>query len=221
MRNIIILIAAVASMSMPKDLVARSREVQITCSDQNADVHANGKYMGKGNLTVIVRKEVDLTVTVSLPGHLSESRTFYYRSGMPVEKSYHFTLRPDDAIEASSGSEWANTYITINSTKPEDVAWKTIGIIVRTYFSIFESSDHVAGYIRTAWAKDNYTQSTVRTQVIVEQASIDPLSYRVKLVSEIANKPNVGAKDDEKFRTWDRMLRKYENMMSELQTRLK
>ena len=48
----------------------------------------------------------------------------------------------------------------------------------------------------------------------------NPLSYKVKLVSEISEVPNASVKNDEQFKEWDRVLRKYKPVFSELESRI-
>lgn len=203
------------------DAGALTRKLQINCINREAEIYANGKFMGKGSRELLVEKNVDLTVKVSLAGYLTETRVFYYRKGMPAEKAYTFDLKPDDAWEASVKTELANTDIGINTSRKKPEAWEQLTQIVLLYFEIPEQMDEKAGYLRTAWVTQSYAQSTVRTRVIIRTASLEPLSFRIKVVSEIAEKAGVKGTDDDRFRPWDRILRKYENLIPELQSRLK
>jgi len=57
--------------------------------------------------------------------------------------------------------------------------------------------------------------------MIVKLGDTDPLTYKIKLVSEESKKPGTSVKNDELYREWDRVLRKYSNVIDELQSRLK
>jgi hypothetical protein len=46
------------------------------------------------------------------------------------------------------------------------------------------------------------------------------LAYKIKLISEVANSEKVSVKSDEMFMDWDRVLRKYREIIREAQTRL-
>ena len=208
-------------MATPAETSARTRKVLVTCSQPDAEIHANGKFMGKGNAEILVTKDVDMVVKVSKQGFLTESMTFYYRSGMPALKGHHFEMKPDDAFEASTKTELANTDIGINTSKKKPDAWESLTQVVLLYFEIPEQMDEKAGYLRTAWVTQSYAQSTVRTRAVIRTGSLDPLSFRVKLVSEISDRPGTKGTDDDRFRPWDRMLRKYEQLIPELQARLK
>ena len=56
--------------------------------------------------------------------------------------------------------------------------------------------------------------------MIVKLASTSPLGYKIKLISEVANSGQVSVKSDELFKDWDRILRKYREIIREAQTRL-
>lgn len=200
---------------------ALTRKVNVTCTNPDVEIHANGKYYGKGSVELLVTKGVELHVTASLPGFISETHVFYYEKGMPTEKAYLFKLKNDDAWEASSKTDIANVDIGLPSAKGESETWKLISTVVMDYFDIIEIADMQTGYIRTAWVVQGYEQSTVRSRVIVKLSSTSPLLYKVKFVSEYASRAGVSAKDDDRFKPWDRVLRKYENMVAELQARLK
>jgi hypothetical protein len=56
--------------------------------------------------------------------------------------------------------------------------------------------------------------------MIVKLGDTDPLTYKVKLVSEESQKPGTSVKSDELYREWDRVLRKYGSVFDELQSRV-
>jgi hypothetical protein len=56
--------------------------------------------------------------------------------------------------------------------------------------------------------------------MIVKLGGSDPLSYKVKLISEQSGMPQTSVKSDELFKEWDRVLRKYKEIIGEIQTRL-
>jgi hypothetical protein len=56
--------------------------------------------------------------------------------------------------------------------------------------------------------------------LIVKLGSTDPLTYKIKLVSEQSGMPQTSVKSDELFKEWDRVLRKYKEIIHEIQTRL-
>jgi hypothetical protein len=54
----------------------------------------------------------------------------------------------------------------------------------------------------------------------LEDRAVTPLKYVVKIVSEISIVKNVSASEDENFREWDRLLKTYKDIISEIQARL-
>ncbi len=56
--------------------------------------------------------------------------------------------------------------------------------------------------------------------MIVKLGDTNPLTYKVKLVSEESRAQGTSVKSDELYREWDRVLRKYGNVFDELQSRL-
>ena len=92
--------------------------------------------------------------------------------------------------------------------------------IITSYFDVIEVTDRETGYLRTSWEVKSFKQNTIRTRMIVKLGTTDPLSYKIKLVSEESFSPNTSVKSDELFREWDRVLRKFQNVIDELQSRL-
>jgi hypothetical protein len=129
-------------------------------------------------------------------------------------------MRRDDSYDASIQLDIANIDMEIRTNKPYDDAWKLLNQIVVSYIDAIEITDKETGYIRTSWEVQSYTQNTIRTRIIVKLGSEDPLSFKIKLVSEISRQPLTSVKADELFREWDRVLRKYANLNSEIQSRL-
>jgi hypothetical protein len=56
--------------------------------------------------------------------------------------------------------------------------------------------------------------------LIIKLGSSNPLTFKVKLVSEFSGASGTSVKADEQFREWDRVLRKYQNIISDFSTRL-
>ena len=129
----------------------------------------------------------------------------------------------DEAFEASEKSDQANVNFTIevNAAKTPDDAWKLISQIVLGKFDVLEITDKDTGYMRTSWVVTNFSDNTVRTRVIVKLGDTAPLKYVVKLVSEQSGEPRTSVKDDEKFGEWDRLLKGYKDIITEMQARLR
>ncbi len=129
-------------------------------------------------------------------------------------------MKKDDAYDATEATDMANIDIEIKTNKPEMEAWKLISQIITSYFDVIEVTDRETGYLRTAWVVQTFKQNTIRTRVIVKLGSSEPLTYKVKLVSEESGQPMTSVKSDELFKEYDRVLRKYKEIINEIETRL-
>lgn len=196
-------------------------QIVISASEPDAEIFVNGQPMGRGTATVVVPKKGQVNVLVFKSGFLREEFTFFDKKDKPKPpKTLFVKMKPDDAFEASKQTDIANVNLDLSTSKEEDDVWLVINRIILSYFDVIETTDKETGYIRTAWTIQTFTQSTVRTRVIVKLASKDPLSYKFKIISEIAVGPNVSAKDDQLFKEWDRVLRKLEPLAEELPSRV-
>ena len=74
-------------------------------------------------------------------------------------------------------------------------------------------------YLRTSWVVDTFDEFTVRTRLIASVSDEEPIQVRFKIVSERA-RGQVSPRDDEQFRSWQRIIRKYEGLIEEIQSRL-
>ena len=129
-------------------------------------------------------------------------------------------MKRDDAYDASIQTDIANIDIELKTTMDEVDAWKLISMIITSYFDVIEVTDRETGYLRTSWVIQTFKQNTIRTRLIIKLGDTDPLTYKVKLVSEESRAPGTSVKSDELYREWDRVLRKYGNVFDELQSRL-
>lgn len=213
----IILLLLISSASF-----ARSRKVEVSCSESAAEIYANGQLQGRGKVIIVVIKDQPMLVQIKEVGFLTDEFSIKYGGGVSPQKTYYRTLVKDEAYDASASTDLANIDISEQTSKTEDKAWRIISEIVTSYFDILEVSDKSTGYMRTAWVVQSFNGSTVRTRVIIKRSSSDgALKYKIKIISEIADAPNISVKDDEKFKSWDRILKKYNTLVSEFQTRLK
>ena len=222
MKNIlksVILIIAVMAISL--SATAGKKVVKFTVSEPDAKIYVDGKMMGSGQLEILIPPYACVNVKVEKLGYLLGLIEFCNKPGItPPPKTYFYQMEKDDAYDATEATDVANVDIEIKTTKKEDDAWKLLSQIITTYFDVLEVTDKNTGYLRTAWVVQTFKQKTIRTRIIVKLASTDPLAYKIKLVSEVANASQVSVKSDELFKEWDRILRKYKEVIHEAQTRL-
>ncbi len=201
--------------------MAGKEKVQLSTSETDAEIYIDGKLMGKGNAEVVILSNSCVTVHVEKVGFLRETITFCNKkhSAKPP-KTYYVEMTRDDAYDASVQTDIANIDIELKTSMSEEDAWKLISMIVTSYFDVIEVTDRETGYLRTSWVVQTFQQNTIRTRMIVKLGDTDPLTYKIKLVSEESRHPGTSVKSDELYREWDRVLRKYSGVIDELQSRV-
>lgn len=196
-------------------------KIKISSSEQDAVIYVDGKP--SGSLAEIkVDKGTCVTVKIVKTGFLTETLSFCdKKNAASIPKSLFVEMRRDDSFDASLKIDFANNDIDVRTTKPEADAWRLMNQIITSQFDIIEITDKETGYLRTAWAVQTFKGNTIRTRMIVKLGSNNPLYYKIKLMSEQSGEPGTSPKSDEKFQEWDRVLRKYEGVVNEIQNRLK
>lgn len=200
---------------------AGKKTIELSTSETDAEIIVDGRMLGKGYVKIIIPKDVCVTVYIVKTGFLTETMEFCnqkYRAEPP--KKYFVKMTRDDAYDASVLTDIANVSIELRTEREELEAWRLISQIVTSYFDIIEITDRETGYLRTSWVIKSYKQNTIRTRLLITLGQIDPLMYKVKLISEESKTAGTSVKSDEKFKEWDRVLRKYESVIEELKARL-
>lgn len=203
--------------------VCNAQHVVISASEPDAKIIVDGQNLGTGTLRIKVPKETCVNVKIQKVGFLKYEQTYCNKKGgtNPPSKQY-FEMKKDDAEEASIKTDQANVDFAVEVNKKYDIldAWKLTTQIVTDYFDAIEVSDKETSYLRTAWSIQSFQQNTIRTRLIIKLGNSNPLTYKVKLVSESSGTSGTSVKADEQFREWDRVLRKYQNIISDFSTRL-
>lgn len=214
-----IITTAILLLLITTTAFAGKKKIQFSTSERDANIFVDGKLMGKGNVEVLIPKKSCVKVRVEKVGYLIYHIEFCNeKDSSKPPKSYHMEMHRDDAYDASVQTDIANIDIEIKSNKHKDVAWKLINQIVLSYLDVIETTDKETGYLRTAWQLKTFKQNTIRTRIIIKQPSES--TYKIKLVSEESQRPLTSVKADELYREWDRVLRKYKDIISEMQSRL-
>nr|WP_294869608.1 hypothetical protein [uncultured Pedobacter sp.] len=212
-----------ASLFLIAPFAIKAQTVQISASEADAKIIVDGQILGTGNAKIKVPKNSCVNVKVQKAGFLRYEQTFCNKKGMaePPKKQF-FDMKKDDAEEASIKTDQANIDFSIEINKKQDVAevWKRANQIVTDYFDAIEVADKETSYLRTSWSIQSFQQNTIRTRLIIKLSKSEPLTYKVKLVSEFSGAPLTSVKADEQFHDWDRVLRKYQNVISDFTTRL-
>jgi hypothetical protein len=204
-------------------LALKAQSVMISTSEPDAEIIVDGQTLGRGNLKVKIPKNACTDVKIVKPGYLKYEQTYCNKRGQtePPKKQF-FDMQKDDAEEASIKTDQANVDFSVEINKNQDPneVWRRITQVVTDYFDAIEVSDKETNYLRTAWSIQSFQQNTIRSRIIIKLAKSNPLTIKVKLVSEYSGAPLTSVKADEQFHEWDRVLRKYQNVISDFTTRL-
>lgn len=206
------------------------RTLKITVVPSDAQISVDGNYMGDGVIEVTLDKSDFIAIKLEKEGYLTQENKFY-RSDK--RNAISFTMRPDKFYEASVPSGLVNKFFSVTVspsyyTKDKsgkidsDKAWKLIHQILLNYFDEMQVTDASSSFIQTPWAYERFSESkqAVRTRVTVKQSGVsdDKLVFQIKISSEQA--PLVGMSNENSYREVVRILKKYEPLVSEFQTRL-
>lgn len=202
--------------------VVGGKKVTIGVSQADAEIWVNGKMVAKGSTEIKVEKNSCANISIRKIGYLEEQLEICNNKTSIWEKSKYFEMKRDDSYDASIQTDIANVDIElIVNTMDKDTAWKLINQIVLNYIDVIEMTDKETGYLRTAWSLKAFKQNTVRTRIIVKEASTEPLVFKAKLISEYSGSALTSVKADELYKEWDRVLRSYSDVISEFQARIK
>jgi hypothetical protein len=209
---------------------AKKRTLKISVVPSDAQISVDGNYIGDGVVEVTLDKSDFIAIKLEKEGYLTQENKFY-RSDKRNAISY--TMRPDKFYEASVPSGLVNRFFSV-SVSPDfyskdengkidpDRAWKLIHQILLNYFDEMQTTDISSGFIQTPWDYERFSESkqAVRTRVTVKQSGIseDELVFQIKLSSEEA--PLIGMSNESSYREVVRILKKFEPLISEFQSRL-
>lgn len=205
-----------------ENIVLKDRQISIRTTPADASIKVDGRIMGNGEYRARIPYNQCVEVIVEKSGYVTISKNYCNEDNVqPPPPADHIILPLDEAFTSSVQSDQANLNFTIETSKPEQDAWKILSQITMNYFDNIELSDRETGYLRTSWNVNNFKDNTIRTRIIVKQADIAPLKYTIKLVSEFSGKARTSVKEDQLFFPWDRILNTYKDVISEFQSRLR
>lgn len=217
-------------MTFASFLMMEAKDVKITVTPSDAKIYLDGNYVSDGIATAnIKKKDGFVVVKFEKEGYVTlETKIF----ASDKRKAVSFSMRRDTFIDNSVVSGNANKFFTQeisedyiknagNSKGASILVWKMLHQIILNYFEEIESSDQLSGFIQTPWTYKTFADAgfQVRTRVTIKESNIGgALTYKIKISSEIA--PVNASHRDEFFQESNRMLKEYEPMISEFQSRL-
>lgn len=204
---------------MPLMASARLKTATVTISsDAGTNLFVDGKQV-TAPVKIKIAPNATVNIRIEKVGFITQERNYTNNGTSVIPKTDYIKLPKDDAYENSFVTDLANQDIDIRASHNEDESWLLLNRIVTNSFDVIAITDKNTGYLCTAWSVKSFVAATIRTRLIIKTSSVDPLIYKAKLVSEIAP-PGTSANADEAFRKWDRVLRSYENVIPDLQSRL-
>jgi hypothetical protein len=211
---------AICILGICTEASAKVKSKKITLSaESGANIYVNGMLIGGTTTDIKVPAYSTTNVKVMKVGFIPEERNYINDDKHMLPKADFIKLEPDDAYEHSFVTDIANHDVDLKTAQKEDDAWKTIGRVITNSFDVIQVTDKATGYMCTAWVVKNFKSGTIRTRLIIKTGSSDPLVYKAKLVSERGPAGST-ASQDENFKPWDRVLRTFENVVPDLQSRL-
>jgi len=213
---ILLFILATYSTSVFSQKV-RDARIKVSVSSPDAAITVNGKAAGNGGAEVKLLANSCMKISAQKDGFFAKTVEFCNNGFTKLPKAHYIELEQDAAFEASVKTDIANVDINIRPKRSLIETWKSVNSLVLQYIDAIEVSDKENFYLRTAWVASTFNSGIIRTRVIIKSSGNE--QFTIKILSEKAETGS-SVKDDEKFKEWDRVLRKYAKIIDELQNRL-
>lgn len=207
------------------NLNAQKKTIHVT--PDNAKIFVDGNEVGNGSYTLKFDPRTDFyMLKFEAPGYLTKQVKLFKNN---PNKTIAYKLAKDDfffnSVGASGedGIDVANKWfeVTVKKDMTEDQIWKRLMSIANKNFENVEIRDKSAGWIRTAWSKTTFESGQVcrtRLEIKINTDIEEEITYRVKIYSEINNDPDcIG---DDCFEKTDRLVKKFIDVVNELQNKL-
>lgn len=223
----------------------KDRSIQINAMPEDARVFVDGKEVGKGSYTMKLNAGKCSEILVLKSGFVGYKSTVCNQSDATApEGAYSIQLKEDEAYLQSEQSSIANKNFNLiieNTTITPQEGWKKLVSIIQSYFDEIETVDFSTSYLKTNWVGKTFNvgsdfKSMIRTRVIITYGG-ETNKYNIKILSEItkpesncarsandvsnSKSSSLTATNDECFEPVDRILRKYGELISEIQRRFK
>lgn len=202
------------------------RVVKFAVLPIDAAIKVSGAAQAFGQYDLLVPKGRCLKVEVSKEGYVSYLHTYCNQTEadekLPVVENLN--LIEDEAYLASVYTDKVNHRIPISVRKSMSSAdaWKVLISIITKEYDVLETVDFNAGYLITSWQYDGFNKGgkTIRSRIIITNSgSTTENNYAVKFVSQTGDGEAVNL-DDAKYRDWNRILRKYYELLEDMEIRL-
>lgn len=224
----------------------KDRSIQINAMPEDSRIFIDGKEVAKGNYNMKLSAGKCSELLVLKSGYVGyKSNLCNQADATPPEGNYAIQLKEDEAYLQSEQSSIANKNFNLiieNAAITSQEAWKKLVSIIQSYFDEIETVDYSTSYLKTNWVGKTFNvgsdfKSMIRTRVIITYGG-EANKYNIKILSEItkpdsncarsandftssSKSSSLTATNDECFEPVDRILRKYSDLISEIQRRFK
>jgi len=191
-------------------------KIMISTSEPDAKIYYKKELLGTGQACIEIDKEKCKTIVIQKDGYFSVVRKYCNKKGFAkLPENEFILLEKDDAFLQSKPYETVNNDVLINPTNKKDEIeiWRILHQNINEYFDVVEISERETGYLRTAWVEEKYKQSIVRTRLIVKLGSVNPLAYKVKIMSERSINKDYDPENNGEFVKWNRLSINYVDLI--------
>lgn len=225
MKRIFLALAACATLAC-----AWGKDIKIVVIPSEATIKVNGSYYGDGSASLKIKKNDFVSLECSCPGYETLNTRIY---GNDDRKTIEIKLKEDMLLKQTAESSVVNNFFSVKVDKKlyfddpatgkrnAENAWKMAHSVLLKYFDEIMTSDAASGFIQTPWLYKNYVEAgkTLRTRVTIKESNIGgDLTFQIKMTSEMA--PIQGRSREESFLETNRIMKEFETLISEFQSRL-
>lgn len=230
MKNgIILLLVTILSFMCVSEISAQTRTLKISVEPKEASIFINNVFVGYGFAEFNRPRKRDMaSIRIECDGYIPISTHIW---GSDKRKVISYTMQDDGFFRTTAFSGTVNRYITIllddtlydidsNGQVNINKAWRLLHQVLLNYFQEISTTDFSGGYLQTSWHYKSFQLSNkiVRTRVTVRDITTsDRVAIQIKVSSEVAN--SLSARHGE-YSNVDRIVKEFEPMIQELQTRL-
>ncbi len=209
---------------------AWGKNIKIVVIPSEATIKVNGSYYGDGSAVLKIKKNDFVSLECSCPGYETLNTRIY---GNDDRKTIEVKLKEDMLLKQTTESSVANNFFSVKVNKSlysddptsgkrnSENAWKMAHSVLLNYFDEIMTSDAASGFIQTPWLYKNYVEAgkTLRCRVTIKESNIGgDLTFQIKMTSEMA--PIQGRGREESFLETNRIMKEFETLISEFQSRL-
>ena len=220
MKKVLFVLISLLAINLSAGAQIFSKGKTINVIPDNASIMIGGVEVATGSYVLQMGRQDYVMLRLTAPGYIDKTVRVYKAD---KSNTLTFKLEIDDSWAASeTSSDLANKSMSVivrEGMNADDV-WKRIIYYTSDLFPNMEISDKSAGWIRSSWELQTFAYSTIRTRIeIKEVPGQDDLRYKVTLRSEYAW--NDCGLDDQCFKAWDRVLKKYKQAIEDLVSALR